>query len=101
MKSSKNSSSKYGSSEGWKLSSGSSGSGEGLSKDVMGSALAEETSSWLDSGSTWRGSSGGVFSRMRSRRASPSAMVLWVNEPLAAMSSYRADSLLIPNHKCC
>jgi len=99
--SSKSSSSKYGRSEGWKPSFGSSGSGEGLSKDVMGSALAEETSSWLDSGSTWRGSSGGVFSRMRSRRASPSAMVLWVNEPLAAMSSYRADSLLIPNHKCC
>ena len=39
---------------------------------VMGSALAEETSSRLDLGSTWRGSRGGVFSRMRSKRASPS-----------------------------
>ena len=64
LKSSKNSSSKYGSSEGWKPSSGSSGLGEGLSKDVMGLASAEETSSCLGLGSTWRGSSGGVFSRM-------------------------------------
>ena len=28
-------------------------------------------------------------------------MVLWVNEPLAAMSSCRVDSLLSPNQKCC
>jgi hypothetical protein len=48
--------------------------GEGLSKDVMGSASAKETSSWFSSGSTRRGSTRGVFSRMRSRRASPS---LW------------------------
>ena len=61
---------------------------------VMGSALAEETS-------TWRGSSGGVFSRMRSRRVSPSVVVLWVNDPPTAISSYRADSLLSPNQKCC
>ena len=59
----------------------------------MGSASAEETS-------TWRGSSGGVFSRMWSMRASPSAMVLWVKEPPIAMSSCRADSLLSPNQKC-
>jgi len=72
----KRSSSKYGRFEGWKPSSGSSGSGEGLSKGVMGSALAEETSSWLGLGSTWRGSSEEVFSRMQSRRASPSAVVL-------------------------
>ena len=73
---SKNSSSKYGRSEGWKPSSGSSGLDEGLSKDAMGSALAVETSSWLGSGSTRRGSCGGVFSRMRSRRASPFVVVL-------------------------
>jgi hypothetical protein len=66
----------------------------------MGLALAEETSLWFSSCSTRRGSSGGVFSRMRSRRASHSTVVLWVNEPPAAMSSYRADSLLSPNQKC-
>ena len=59
------------------------------------------TSSWFDMGSTRRGSKGGVFSRMRSRSASPSSMVLWVNKPSAAMSSYRTDSLLRPNQKCC
>ena len=31
---------------------------------------------------------------------SPSAMVLWLNEPPAATSSCRADSLLRPNQKC-
>ena len=90
------SSSKYERSEGWEPSSRSSGLGEGLSKGVMGSTLAKETSSWFNSGSTWSGSSGGVFSRMRSRRASSSAMVLWVNEPPTAISSCRADSLLSP-----
>ena len=64
-------------------------------------ALAEETSSWLDSGSTRRGSRGGVFSRMWSSNASPSAMVLWLNKPSAAISSCRVDSLLRPNQKCC
>ena len=83
------------------LSSRSSGSGEGLSKDAIGSALTEETPSWFSSGSTRRGSSGGVFSRMQSRKASPSAVVLWVNQPPSAISSYRADSLLRPNQKCC
>ena len=68
---------------------------------AMGSDSAEETSSWLDSGSTRRGSQVGVFSRMRSMSASPSAMVLWLNEPLAAISSCRADSLLRSNQKCC
>jgi hypothetical protein len=68
---------------------------------AMGSALAEETSSRLDSGSIWRSSRGGVFSRMRSSNASPSAMVLWLNKPLAVISSYRVDSLLRPNQKCC
>ena len=64
-------------------------------------ALVKETSSWLDSGSTRRGSWGQVFSRMRSSNASPSAMVLWLNEPPVAISSCRADSLLRPNQKCC
>ena len=67
----------------------------------MGSDSAEETSSWLDSGSTRRGSSDGVFSRMQSSNASTSAMVLWFNKPPAVISSYRADSLLRPNQKCC
>jgi hypothetical protein len=29
------------------------------------------------------------------------AMVLWVNDPPAAISSCRTDSLLRPNQKCC
>ena len=101
LKSLKKSSSKYGRSKGWKPSFGSSGLGEDFSKDIVGSASAEETSACLGSGSTRRGSSGGVFSRMWSRRASPSAMVLLVNDPTTAMSSYRADSLLSPHQKCC
>ena len=68
---------------------------------VMGSASAEETSSRLDLGSTWRGSRGGVFSRMRSKRASPCVVVLWVNKPPAMISNCRADSLLRPSQKCC
>ena len=68
---------------------------------VMGLASAEETSSWLDLGSTQRGSRGGVFSRMWSKRASPSVVVLWVNEPPAVISSYIVDSLLRPSQKCC
>ena len=42
-----------------------------------------------------------MFSRIRSRRASPSSVVLCVNEPPPVMSSCRADSLLCPNKKCC
>ena len=99
-KSLKKSSLKYERSKDWKPSSGSFGSGEGLSRDVMGSALAEETSSWLSLGSTRKGSSGGVFSRMRSRSASLFIVVLWVNKPQAAISSCRVDSLLNPNQKC-
>jgi hypothetical protein len=41
-----------------------------------------------------------VFSRIRSKRASPSALVLCLNNPPAVISSYRADFLLSPNHKC-
>ena len=62
----------------------------------ISSALAEETSPWLDSGSTRWGSRGGVFSRMWSSNA----MVLWLNEPPTAISSCRIDSLLRPNQKC-
>jgi hypothetical protein len=46
-------------------------------------------------------SSGEVFSRMWSRRPSPSAVVLWVKEPPAAILSCRVDSLLRPSQKCC
>ena len=67
---------------------------------AMGLDSAKLTSLWLDSGSTWIGSRGGVFSRMWSSNAS-SAMVLWLNEPPAAISSCRVDSLLRPNQKCC
>ena len=52
-------------------------------------------------GSTWRGSKGGLFSKIWYKRASPSSVVLWVNEPPAVRSSCRADSLLRPNQKCC
>ena len=38
---------------------------------------------------------------MRSRSTSPSAMVLWLNEPSAVISSCRVDSLLRPSQKCC
>jgi hypothetical protein len=38
---------------------------------------------------------------MRSTRASPSAVVLWVNDRPAVILSYRADSLPNPNQKCC
>ena len=60
----------------------------------IGLALAKETSSWLDLGSTQRSSRGGVFSRMRSSNASPSAMVMWSKDPLVAISSNRTYSLL-------
>ena len=64
------------------------------------SALAEETCSWLNIDSTRRGSKGGVFSKIRSKRASPSLVVLCVKDPSAIISSCRADSLLSPNQKC-
>ena len=100
-KSLKKSASKYRRFEGWKPSSRSSGSSDSLWVGDIGSAMAEETSSWLDMGSTRRGSKGGVFSKMLSRRASPSLVVLCLNEPSTVMSSCRADSLLSPNQKCC
>ena len=42
-----------------------------------------------------------VFSRMWSRRSSPSAIVLWSRGPPVVISSYMADFLLRPNQKCC
>ena len=44
---------------------------------------SNETSSWLEDSVAGRVSVKDVFSRIRSRRASPSAVVLWVNDPLA------------------
>jgi hypothetical protein len=41
-----------------------------------------------------------VFSRIRSRSASPSVVVLCANHPPAVISKCRADSLLSPNQKC-
>jgi hypothetical protein len=58
------------------------------------------TSSWLENSAAERVFMKDVFSRIRSKRASPSVVVLWVNDPPAEMSSCRADSLLSPNQKC-
>ena len=58
------------------------------------------TSSWLEDPTAERIFVKDVFSRIRSKRASPSAVVLCVNDPPAEMSSCRADSLLSPNQKC-
>ena len=58
------------------------------------------TSSWLENSAVGRVFVKVVLSRIRSRRASPSAVVLWVNDTPAEMSSCRADSLLSPNQKC-
>ena len=55
------------------------------------------TSSWLEDSAAGRVSVKDVFSRIRSRRSSPSVVVLCVNDPPAEMSSCRADSLLSPN----
>jgi len=82
------------------LSLSSSGSDEDVSGCAFVSTSAGETSSKHGSSSTRRGSKGGVFSRMRSSSASPSSVVLCVNDPPADVSSIRADSLLSPNQKC-
>ena len=58
------------------------------------------TSSWLEDSAAGRVSVKDVFSRIRSKRASPSAVVLCVNDPPAEMSSCRADFLLSANQKC-
>ena len=55
------------------------------------------TSSRLDYSSNRRGSMKEMFSRMQSKRASPSTVVLCVKDPLVVRSSCRADSLLSPN----
>ena len=62
--------------------------------------LTNGTSLWLEDSAAGRVSVKDVFSRIRYRRASPSAVVLWVNDPPAEMSSCRVDSLLSPNQKC-
>ena len=41
------------------------------------------TSSWIEDSAAGRVFVKVVLSRIRSRRASPSAVVLWVNDPLA------------------
>ena len=56
--------------------------------DSMGSSGGfvepiNETSSRLEDSAAGRVSVKDVFSRIRSRRASPSAVVLWVNDPPA------------------
>ena len=73
---------------------GSLGSDGGFVESTNG------TSSLLEVSTVGRVSVKDVFSRMRSRRASPSVVVLWVNDPPVEMSSCRADSLLSPNQKC-
>ena len=73
---------------------GSMGSGGGFVEPT------NETSSRIEDSAAGRVSVKDVFSRIRSRRASPSAVVLWVNNPPAEMSSCRVDSLLRPNQKC-
>ena len=73
---------------------GSMGFGGGFVESTNG------TSSWLQDSTAGRVSVKDVFSRIRSKRASPSVVVLCVNDPPAAISSYRADSLLSPNQKC-
>ena len=59
-----------------------------------------KTSSWLEDPAAGRVSVKDVFSRIRSKRASASALVLCLNDPHAVISSCRADFLLSPNHKC-
>jgi len=58
------------------------------------------TSSWPEDPPTGRVSVKDVFSRIRSKRASPSVVVLCVNDPPVVLSSCRADSLISPNQKC-
>ena len=73
---------------------GSTGSDGGFVESTNG------TSTWLEDSAAERVSVKDVFSRIRSRKASPSAVVLCVNDPPAVISSYMADSLLSPNQKC-
>ena len=56
-----------------------------------------KTSSWLEDPAAERVSVKDVFSRIRSKRASPSVVVLCVNDRPAVISSYREYSLLSPN----
>ena len=58
------------------------------------------TSSWIEDSTDRRVSVKDVFSRICSKRASPSVVVLCVNDPPVVLSSCRADSLISPNQKC-
>ena len=58
------------------------------------------TSSQLEGSTNGRVSVKEVFSRIRSRRAYPSEVVLHMNDPPAVISSCWADSLLSPTQKC-
>jgi len=58
------------------------------------------TSSQLEGSTNGRVSVKEVFSRIRSRRACPSEVVLHMNDPPAVISSCCADSLLSPTQKC-
>ena len=60
---------------------GSTGIGLGSVESTNG------TSSWLEDSTAGRVSVKDVFSRIRSKRVSPSAVVLCVNDPPAEMSS--------------
>ena len=58
------------------------------------------TSSYLEVSTNGRVSVKEVFYRIRSRKASPSGVVLCMNDPPAVISSCWANSLLSPNQKC-
>ena len=70
------------------------GFGDGIVELTIG------TSSWPEDPPTRRVSVKDVFSRICSKRASPSVVVLCVNDPPVVLSSCRADSLISPNQKC-
>ena len=58
------------------------------------------TSSQLEGSTNGKVSVKEGVSRIRSRRAYPSEVVLHMNDPPAVISSCWADSLLSPTHKC-
>ena len=71
-------------------------------KDESSDSIVERLS-WLDADSFWRGSLWSVgkkeFSKKLSKIPLPSARVVCANEPSAAMSSLRADSMSKPEQK--
>jgi len=86
------SSESYGSKEGSASESG------WIIRDCVDSTTGSST--WLEGLTTGRGSAKEVFSRMRSKRAIPSEVVLYANDPPAVVSSCRTISLFSPNQKC-